>query len=357
MVVLMLATAAVLVWISYLMLDILSGMVVTPKTPVKESAARGGLVIPLDGAEVTSMQVSADGMLLAYIERGFDGGETTLKVVETGDEGGEVFSQAVEGTTLAWLGGSGSLVYEDAGDIYRLDMEEGTQLNLTGDGEYDDNPLPAPDGDLILWTRSPQQPGSGNTEFWTMRSDGSEQESLAPVADLPAWSPSGGEVLSRSEKTTSVQDPADGYSVQKTWPGRNRWDFYAEGEGEIMYVWWPGQEDIYYVSKLYIEGQERIKGVLIKVDSEDPFEQKKVASTEGLVSNDENYRFYPSRIGEKLAYVGEKGLEVLDVDDRVITRFIKLDATVPLAWNEAAEEMYYTGPEGIYRISLEGEAI
>jgi len=353
MVILMLAAAGILVGISYLMLDILSGMVVTPKTPVKESDVQGELVIPVDGGEVVSMQVSANGGLLAYIESDAGQDQTTLKVVKIGEDNPEVFSQAIRGSTLAWLGSSGYLVYEDGGDIYRLDTEEGTQLNLTGNGGYDDDPLPSMDGDYILWTKSPPQADSGDTEFWTMRSDGSEKEPLAPRADLPAWSPMGIEVLSRRDKTSYTEDQDNTHFLQKTRPDRSGWDFYTEGEGAVMYIWWPGQEDIYYVSQLLIEGQDMVKGVLIKVDAEDPFEQKKVASTEGLGTDDQYYSFYSSRSGERLAYVGEKGLEVLEVEERVITRFTALHAAVPLAWNENMDEIFYIGPEGIYRVSLE----
>ena len=355
MVILMLAAAGILVGMSYLMLDILSGMVVTPKTPVRERTAQGELAIPVDGGEVASMQVSANGRFLTYIESGAGQGQTTLKVAKIGEDNPPVFTQNIRGSTLAWLGNSGYLVYEDGGDIYRLDIEDGTQLNLTSSEEYDDRPLPSMDGDYILWTRSPQQAGAGEVEFWTMRSDGSEQKLLAPEADLPTWAPEGIELLSRHDKTTATEDHADMHYIQKSRSGQSGWDFYTEGEGAVMYIWWPAQEDIYYVSQLFIEGQEKTKGVLFRVEREDPFEQKKVASTEGLGSDDQYYVFYPSRSGERLAYVGEKGLEVLDIEEKVITRFTALNAAVPLAWNEAMGEIFYVGPQGIYRVSLEGD--
>ena len=353
MVILMLAAAGILVGISYLMLDILSGMVVTPKTPVRENSAQGELVIPIDGGEVDSMQVSANGRFLAYVERGAGLGQTTLKVAKIGEDNPVVFNQEIRGSTLAWLGSSGYLVYEDGGDIYRLDIEEGTQLNLTGAEGYDDDPIPSIDGEYILWTKSPPQAGAGEPEFWTMRSDGSEQEPLAPEADLPAWAPESIELLSRRDKTTTTEDQAGMHFIQRSRPDRSGWDFYTEGEGAVMYIWWPGQEDIYYVSQLYNEEQDEVKGVLFKVDAEDPFEQKKVASTQGLGDDDQYYVFYPSRGGQRLAYVGEKGLEVLDVEERVIDRFTALKAAVPLAWNEAMSDIFYVGTEGIYKVSLE----
>ena len=352
MVILMLAAAGILVGISYIMLDILSGMVVTPKTPVRENSAPGELIIPVDGGEVASMQVSANGSYLAYVESGAGPGQTTLKVARIGEDNPVVFNQDIRGSSLAWLGSSGYLVYEDGGDIYRLDMEDGTQLNLTDAEGYDDNPIPNTDGDYILWTKSPRQAGAGDAEFWIMRSDGSEQESLAPVADLPAWAPEGIELLSRRDKTTTTEDRADMHYIQRSRLDRSGWDFYTEGEGAVMYIWWPGKEDIYYVSQLSSEEQDKAKGILFKIDVEDPFEQKKVASTEGLGDDDQYYVFYPSRSGERLAYVGEKGLEVLDMEERVITRFTAMDASVPLAWNEAINDILYVGPGGIYKVPL-----
>jgi len=353
LVILIMAVAGILVGISYLMLDILSSMVITPKTPVRERAARGEMVVPLEGKEAISLQVSADGSMLALVERGVENGKAVLKIVEMGGGNSVILTLDITGAWAGWLGESGSLVYEDGGDIYRLDVEEGAQLNLTSSGEYDEHPLPSPDGGYILWSRSPAQAGSGDTEFWTMRSDGSEQQLLAPASDFPTWGPSGAEVLSRRITSVPSDSQSSRFSLQKSRPGRGSWEFYTDGQGRVMYIWWPGKEDIYYVSQLFIESRDKIKGVVFKVDSEDPFEQKRVASMEGLGSDDQYYRFYPSRTGERLAYVSEMGLEVLDMEDKTIHRLTGLDAAPPLAWNEAGDELFYSGEGGIYKVSLE----
>ncbi len=75
-IIVMVAACIVLVGISYLMLDVLSGMVITPKTPVEEVAREGELAVPLEGAEMLSMQVSVDGRFLAYIATRQSGGST-----------------------------------------------------------------------------------------------------------------------------------------------------------------------------------------------------------------------------------------------------------------------------------------
>jgi hypothetical protein len=95
-----------------------------------------------------------------------------------------------------------------------------------------------------------------------------------------------------------------------------------------------------------------VRGVWFLV--KDPESLKKVASTDALDQDDSRYRFFPSRVGERLAYVGNYGLEYIDYGERSIYRFAVEEPRVPLAWNEAREEIYYLGREGIYRVSLKG---
>lgn len=347
----MVASCAILVGISYFMLDILSGMVVTPKTQVKEVTAEGTLSVPLEDTEVRSMQVSGDGRLLAYIG-GQPKGSAVLRVVELGGGLRTAFSGEVDGAKLAWLGDTPYLVYEDGGDIQLLDVAQGASENLTASPAYDGNPIPSPDGRYILWTIS-QQGASESPDFWVMDADGSGKTLLAEAQALAVWDPAGGKVISRHDTALSAADDDYRYFLQIAVPGREGWEYYVECDGEVRFIWWPAQDTVLYLAPIPIKGQDMVKGIWYRAEPPDVL--KKVASTDGLGYDEAYYRFYPAREEERLAYVGEKGLEYMDYEERIIYRYPDLGAEAPLAWDEVANELYYTGPEGIYRVALGGE--
>jgi hypothetical protein len=349
----MLACCVILVAISYLMLDIMTGLVVTPKTSVQEVAAEGKLVIPLSGKEILSMQTSADGQYLAYLESTDKGGESALRVVELTGDNPPVFNNNITGKKLAWLGNSYSLVFEDKGDIQSVNIIDGVQINLNGSAEFDGDPIPSPDGRYILWSKFPLDMNSGLPELWSMNNDGSSKIRLAPWADLATWDPASGKVISLRIETVSYAENTYRQSLQIAVPGQSDWNQYTECEGDVRFIWWPALNELLYISPEAIEGQEAFSGVWVWV--QDSNSQKKVASTEGLGLDEAYYRFFPNRGGDQLAYVGERGLEYLDYGERIIYRYSVDDAGVPLAWNEAAKEIYYLGTDGIYKVSAKGD--
>ncbi len=108
-----------------------------------------------------------------------------------------------------------------------------------------------------------------------------------------------------------------------------------ECDGEVSYIWWPSRDTVLYVGPMLVKEQDVVKGVWSR--AEQPDKVKKVASTDGLGFEASHYSFYPSRAEEQLAYVGVKGLEYLDYEERVIYRYTNLEARTPLAWNESRE--------------------
>ncbi len=346
------AACLVLVGIGYLMLDVLSELVATPRTPVREVFAGGEQAVPLSGKAVVCMQASEDGLLLAYVDQGLEGGETALNIVGLEGRAGQVFSKPVKGRCLAWLGMGHSLVYEDGGDIYRLDADTGEETNLTASQDQDGEPLPSPDGRRILWTRTVFEPGEWKQELWVMNPDGSEKEFVASGADLVTWDPSGSRVVSRYQTSGAGGGEASTF-LQITTPGMGRWELYVDCGGDALYVWWPRQDKLIFVSPQKPGGQDGPIGVWVLI--QEPSSLKKVASSSGLGSDAYFYRFFPSRAGAKLAYVGEKGLECMDYDAKTIYRFPGLEAELPLAWNEKAGEILYTRPDGIYAVALREE--
>ncbi len=353
----MVASCLVLVGISYIMLDILSGMIITPKTPVQEVTAEGSLLVPLKGTQVISMQASGDGRYLAYVERPAGGNRSVLHVAEPGSGGRIAFEKEINGVIIAWLGDTLHLAYEDGGDIQLLDVELGTVVNLTASPEYDNGPIPSPDGRYILWTVSAAAAAEGSPitgpTFWFMRADGSDKAVLAEAQDLPVWDSSGGRVLSRSKAVTTSREDEPRHYLQTAVPGVQGWEYYTECEGEALFVWWPSRDTVIYVGPLLVKEQDVVKGVFSRVEQPDMI--KKVASTDGLGYETSYYSFFPSRRDALLAYVGEKGLEYLDYEERVIYRYPDLEARTPLAWNEVEKEIYYVGPEGIYGVAAGGE--
>jgi len=347
----MVAVCIVLVAISYIMLDVLSGIVVVPKTRVEEVYSAGELAITLEDAEIRSMQVSGDGRFLALIEGMRGGGRAVLRVFEMEGERREVHSQEIEGSQLAWLGYTQYLVFENQGDIFTFDPEQGASENLTSSSAYDSGPLPSPDGRYILWTVSNGSSVSSSAEFWVMAVDGSGKQFLAGAQALAAWDPAGGLVI-------SLHDRGDGDTgaeylnlLQTAVLGSEGWDDYIELDNEVEYIWWPAQDTVLCIGPESIKGEEAINGVWFRVMPPDQI--RKVGSTEGLGLELNYYIFYPSRTEQRLAYVGRKGLEYFDYEERTVYRYPELGARPPLAWNDIGGELYFVGPDGIYRIALE----
>ncbi|MEW6553431.1 MAG: hypothetical protein AB1384_03985 [Actinomycetota bacterium] len=350
-VVVMVAACIVLVAISYLMLNVLSNMVITPKTTVEVVEREGELFLPLEGVEVLSMQISADGSYLACTLKE-QGGGTVLRVLGLGAGGRTVFEQGIGGVRIAWLGSTASLAYEDAGDIWLLDVTSLTRSNLTASPELDSEPIPSPDGRYILWTVASADSTGDEPAFWLMRADGSEKGFLAKAQPLAVWDASGGRVMSRRATAISAGGESSRYFLETAVPGKPGWEQFVECEGEVTFIWWPSRDTVLYVGPVLVKEQDVVKGVWTRAEQPDKF--KKVASTDGLGFERSHYLFYPSRTEEWLAYVGIMGLEYLDYGERVIYRYPDLEACTPLAWNEDAEQLFYIGPRGIYRVEAGG---
>lgn len=349
----LLASCGILVGISYLMLNILTGIVVAPRTPVSESAETGEQVVPLAGETVSSMGVSRDGYYLAYIVEG-EGEAAALHVAEISSGYSAVVDLRIEGTEAAWLGGTNSLVYEDSGDIHLLDVMDGVTANLTASEAMDGGPLPSPDGSLILWTRTEKEPTGSEPEYWLMNPDGSDQQLLAPEDSVVAWNPDSTQLISRGRVVISSLDRDYRDSLQRTEPGEGGWRFLTGCDGEVEYIWWPQQLEILYVSiPLPGEGEDS-RETVFTVELDAPSSQSKLATIEARDPRDEGKAYYPSRTGRWLAYVADEGLECLDVEERKILRFPEISPTPPLTWREAegAKEIYYRGPDGIYKVHI-----
>jgi len=329
----------VLVGLSYVILRVFVSVAAVPRTPVRELSATWQLVLPLE-EEVLDLQIDGSGSYLACITAG---GERNRLLVTDLDGGKPLWEAGITGRSMAWMAGGKRLVYEDAGDIILLDLEEMRTVNLTGDGEMDREPRPSPRGDLILWTRV--EALTGEPQLWLMRGDGSDKRFLAPWQELVTWDPQGEELVSLGHEETPGAEGEVTYFLQKTSPGEEGWTRYYSCEGPVYHVWWPSRDDLLMVGP-WKSGDE-VRGVVFKVR---PGEKAaRLASTSGLSDDPRRYRFCEERGGTRLAYVGEKGLEILDYAGKVVYRYPFLDAGNPLAWDVKDGELYFTGRDGIYR--------
>ncbi len=344
----MLASCFILVGLSYYLLNLFSGMVAVPRTPVEEKDDRGELFLPLE-EEITWMETSLDGRFLAAVARGREASHWLL-VLDLENGGRVVWSRQVGGDRARWAGGSLTLVFEDGGDILALDLERDppTPAELTSGPEYDEDPVPSPDGRHVLWRASA---GSGRGgELRVMRLDGGEKRILGPGEEPTAWDPTGtrlicmvpldGSAVGESGKPLLQEvDIQTGTCVDR-YPCRE----------EARYLWWPEPGAFLYVAP-YTRGEET-RAVWFEVKPSG--EEEKKASTDGVDADFSPQLFCPERGGPRLAYRGLKGLEILDIRRWVIIRYPHAGMTgAPLTWRESAGEIMWWEPGGIYRLSLD----
>ncbi len=347
----MLASCVILVGLSWYLLNLLSGMVRFPNTPVEVSGEVGELLIPLE-EEAISMQASLDGRYLAVVTRYEEKGNI-LQVLDL-ESGEAVWKKEIDGQRASWLGSQRILIFEDGGDIFSLDVE-GNELwpaNLTRSGDRDIDPLPSPDGEHILWTRLPSV--GGEAEFWVMEADGEGLRSVGNRKDLATWSPDGKSLISVERRYSSGGEGEGGTYLQRTGLDGEGWRHYADCSRWVGFLWWPEQEEVLYVAPYRVGEETRAVWFRVNPGGKD----EKEASTEGLARDTSLYLFYPERRGSRLAYWGERGLEIYDRRKGIIKRYPELERTgLPLAWREERDEILWQGPGGVYRLGLDRDTL
>ncbi len=348
----MTASCAVLVGLGYYIASLFSGLIMIPRTRVEDFYECGELILPLD-QEVITMQVSGGGDVLLVVIAGAARGNNLLALydLEGGAAQGPFWQREISGFRARWVGTERRLAFEDGGDIWLLDLSAGepAPVNLTSSEGFDENPLPSPRGDFILWTTSP--PGSVATEFWCMLSNGREKGYLAPWQEMVAWSPAGDRVMSASPTVSQGAEGEAGYLLQEAKVGSSGWYYYLRSEEEVRCLWWPAIDELFFVAPRRLGEEGEMRAVWFKVEPSGRVLRE--ASTDGLGADVSSYVFYPERGGKRIAYAGEKGLEILDMGREVISRYPGLEISPKiLAWREAAEALLYPGPGGIYQLPL-----
>jgi hypothetical protein len=342
MAVAMLVVAVVLVSISYLALKILSEVVVTPPTPVRELADQPRELLRLPGEEVIQLQVSPDGHWLAVITFRQPTGESFLRVygLEVLKTPGGMdptpalrYERAIKGYRLGWLNvpvvpTDASLVYEDAGDIFRLDLRSNFNpddifpepVNLTaGSPDLESDPLPSPDGRYILFKRAQLEEG-GRLAYWYMRSDGSDPRRVGPLPESPSWSPDATRLATYQEATRSETSRPNEYFLELVELSSGTGDPFAASNGETRYVNWLDDSTLVYVAMYITADLSEVRAVVYRTGTERGADEKGLGTLKSLRDPDAAYSFYLSRDRERLAYLGDKGLEYFDVAEERVYR-------------------------------------
>ncbi len=342
----MLASCFILVGMSYYLLNLFSGMVLAPRTPVEEREERGELFLSLE-ERPTCMEVSLDGRYLAIVTVG-DERIGRLLVVDLEEGGRTAWSNEVRGERARWAGGSPTLFFENDGDIFALDLaQDPPALNgvVTGPG-YEEDPLPSPDGRYLLWRTSAGE--AGGAELRCMRLGDGEERILGAGEEPVAWDPAG-------DRLVFLAPPADsagegGAVLQEVdLQGGARFRGHTCRE-EARYLWWPEADRLFYVAPYRRGGEARAVWFRVHPSGE----EEREASTDGLDADFSPDIFCAMRRRPLLAYPGLKGLEVLDIRGRRIIRYPHAGTSgAPLAWRESAGEVIWWGPGGLYRLRVE----
>lgn len=321
-----------------------------PRTKVEEVVGEGELFLPLD-QEILSMQASADGELLTVITSGSGRSGNLLTVYGTGEDMGvePVWQREVKGFRARWVGGGSRLVYEDGGDIWLLDLavDEPAARNLTESEAFEEDPLPSPHGDYILWTVLP--PGSAEKELWYTSPEAGKKSYLAPWQEMVAWDPAGDRIMSASRAVSGGGEDGTGWLLQEARLGSTGWNYFLHSDEEVRYLWWTAS-GFFFVAPRRL-GEEGTRAVWFKVEPSGRVLRE--ASTDGLGEDAAFYVFYPARDGGRIAYAGEKGLEVLDLGRELIQRYPAVQiAPRVVAWMESENALLYAGEGGIHRLAL-----
>ncbi len=346
--------AVVMLFIGYMALKMLSTVVVTPLTQTKELNDRPQEIISLPNESVLRLQVSPSGDFLACVSRSGVDYRTSLRVIKLG-EGPEILVvREIKGENLAWLKGEGEyLLFEDMGDIYKMSINDHAVVNLTPDSaELDSDPLPSPDGKYIVWNRTPGQTKSEKTTLWWMRSDGSEKREIGASCINPDWNPDCRYLASYVQAGFSKTNRPNRYYLEIVDLATGRYDLFAESQGETRFVAWLDSNRVVYVAMYITADLSEVKGLVYATATENGAETETLGTLNSLEDPDRPYLIRISREEERLAYLGSNGLEIFDIEERMIYRVTRVKDLSTLDWFPGGNRLIFADDEKVFSLGL-----
>lgn len=351
----MLLSAVILVSISFMAIKLLSGVVVTPPTPLRELSNQPVESWSLPGETVTQLQVSPEGDRVALLSTNETTGEKLLRIYSLASQHELLLTRTVKGYRLGWLpvaGGPSSLVFEDAGGIWRLDGVDREPVVLAaGIPDFNSDPLPSPDGSWILWKKAVAEEG-GRVSMWIMKPDGSLQHKISDIRDYMAWSPDSTALATYQQATHSTSSPNDYYIEKISLTGESG-GLLAQSKGEVRYIDWLDPQAMLYVSMYIAADGSKVDGVVYKVILGEKVSQKALGTLKSLNDPKQAYVFYLSKERERLAYLGVNGLEFYDIAGQKVYRETLVPSFTALDWLPGGEGLIYARSGIIYTMKVD----
>ncbi len=349
-----LVAALILISVSYMAMKILTTVVVTPPTPTRELVDQPREILRLSGENTIQLQVSPAGDRLALIASNETSSGSSLRIYSLGGTPELLMSRDIRGYRLGWLpGNSAALVYEDAGDIWRLDAPDGEPVNLTaGSSDLDTDPLPSPDGRYILWKRT-QIEEQGRVGLWYMRSDGSDPRKIGVSREVVNWDPDSTSLATFQRATNSTITRPNQYYLERISLEQESSDFFSTSSGETRYIDWLDEATLVYVAMYIASDMSVAKGVVYRISLEPGVGETGIGTLKSINDPDRSYFFFMSRERSRLAYQGDAGLEFFDLEKERVCRETLAPSFTALDWMPGGDELVYARGDIIYIMKID----
>jgi hypothetical protein len=349
-----LIAALILVSVSYMAMKILTTVVVTPPTPTRELADQPREILKLPGESIIQLQVSPAGDRLALIANNEAASGARLSVYKLGGTPVLLMSRDIKGYRLGWLPGDpAALVYEDAGDIWKLDAPDWEPVNLTGgSSDLDTEPLPSPDGRYILWKKTQIEEG-GRVNLWYMRSDGSDARKIGGAREVVNWDPDSTSLATFQRATNSATTRPNQYYLELITLAQDASDFFADSSGETRYIDWLDETTLVYVAMYITSDMSEARGVVYRIGLEPEAGEMGIGTLRSLNDPNRPYSFYLSRERNRLAYQGDAGLEFFDLQEERVCRETLAPSFTALDWMPGGDELVFARGDIIYIMKID----
>lgn len=354
----MLIAALILISVSYMAMKILTTVAVTPPTPTRHLVDQPREVLNLPGENIIQLQISPAGDRLALIASNEAVSGSRLRIYSLKGAPELLVSRDIKGYRLGWLPGDpAALVYEDAGDIWRLDAPDGEPVNLTvGSSDLDTEPLPSPDGRYILWKRTQMEEG-GRVGLWYMRSDGSDAHKIGGTREVINWDPDSTSLATFQRATNSATTRPRQYFLELITLAQGSSDFFSTSKGETRYIDWLDETTLVYVAMYIASDMSDVKGVVYRTGLEPGAGVTGIGTLKSINDPDRPYFFFLSRERDRLAYQGDAGLEFFDLENERVCRETLAPSFTALDWMPGGDELIYARGDIIYIMKIDTDNV